>query len=140
MSVVFLRIDIPVRLINVHDNIVKIHKGTKIGCIDIFEGGADNVAENVRMTNEKTFDCSHIQYIIDAIKGDNESQATLSEKEMTIDIIREFQDIFSRNKMDVGFCPRIKHEIHTENVPPVALPMRRIPVNLEEKVDDLVND
>lgn len=59
------------------------------------------------------------------------------EKEMH-SIIKEFSDIFSVNKTDIGCTNLVSHDIDTGSSKPISCPVRRIPFALEEKVDGLV--
>ena len=52
----------------------------------------------------------------------------------------EFRDVFSRDKNDIGHCTILKHEIDLINPKPIAQPMRRAPLHLENKVDEMIQD
>ncbi|MEL7308570.1 MAG: reverse transcriptase family protein [Pseudomonadota bacterium] len=55
-------------------------------------------------------------------------------------LLKEFSDIFSVTKNDIGFTNLIEHEIDTGGVKPIACQNRRIPFGLEEKVDKLIQE
>ena len=45
------------------------------------------------------------------ISADEKSILTETELKRGIDLILEYQDMFSKNDLDVGFCSRVKHRI-----------------------------
>ena len=51
-----------------------------------------------------------------------------------IDIIYDYQSVFSLHDSDLGYCDRIKHTIPTTTDRPVYLPHRTIPVQLQSEV------
>ena len=51
-----------------------------------------------------------------------------------IDVIYDYQSVFSLHDSDLGFCDRIKHTIPTTTDRPVYLPHRTIPVQLQSEV------
>ena len=51
-----------------------------------------------------------------------------------IDIIYDYQSVFSLHDSDLGYCDRIKHTIPTTTDRPVYLPHRTIPVQLQAEV------
>lgn len=65
---------------------------------------------------------------------DGETQRRLKE------ILTENCEVFARNKNDLGFCSLVKHDIVTKPVAPINLKARRVPMALEDKVDEAVND
>ena len=52
-------------------------------------------------------------------------------KEELAKLLIEFQDVFSRDKTDLGRTHLGKHYIHTNNAKPVKLPPRRVPLAFE---------
>ena len=61
-------------------------------------------------------------------------------KKIVIPLLKEFSDIFSTSKNDIGLTKMVHHEIDTGSVQPIACQYRRIPFGLEEKVDQLIQD
>ena len=56
------------------------------------------------------------------------------------ELLNEYNDIFSRDKLDIGLCELVKHEILVDNAAPVYVPNRRVPMGYEKKVENLVDD
>ena len=55
-------------------------------------------------------------------------------------LLREFADIFSVDKNDIGLTKLVSHEIDTGDEGPIACQHRRVPLHLEEKVEKMVKD
>ena len=60
------------------------------------------------------------------------------ERKLMDDLLDEYKDIFSVHKWDIGKTNVVRHKINTGESAPIALPTRRVPIALEEKVDKLV--
>ena len=60
-------------------------------------------------------------------------------KEEMRKLLQRFHDIFSQNKMDIGTFRGVRHKIDTRSHSPVALNSRRVPLAMEEKVDEMVD-
>ena len=124
---------IPVRLINTKDTRVTIFKQTKIGTIEpINERNAkyENIFRSFGGNETK-----HIECILHNI---DEKVGSIEEKTSITKIIKEFKDVFSKDKNDIGHCSILKHEIDLMDNRPIAQPTRRAPLHLENKVDEMI--
>ena len=63
-----------------------------------------------------------------------------NQKERVLSVLMQHESAFSKIKGDIGCSKIVKHEICTLPKPPVHVPMRRIPMHLEEQVDNHVED
>ena len=128
---------IPVRIMNAEEHDVTIYKNTKIGFVEYLENA---MVENNRMlyVPNSSQDNEGMKTVIYNI----EQNKDLNEKERLelINLLKKYKSVFSKSKMDIGCCKAIKHQIILENPTPVNLPMRRVPMGFENKVDDIVND
>ena len=68
------------------------------------------------------------------------SQLIDAEKSMLLPLLKEFADIFSIDKNDIGLTDAVQHEIDTGQEKPIACPYRRVPMPLEDKVEGMVQD
>lgn len=124
---------IPVRVMNLSDKSVRLYKNTKLGFIDSVEVKRDENLRHIDSNNElESQNDLHSLKIGDSIPSTQAQEVK--------DLLNEFQDVFSRNKLDIGCCNQVKHHIIVENVPPIRQQIRRVPLGLEEKVDELVDD
>lgn len=55
------------------------------------------------------------------------------------DLLLEFQDIFSQNDEDIGVCKILKHQLYTNDVPPVKQALRRQPAHYQKIIDEKVD-
>ncbi|MEL7309029.1 MAG: reverse transcriptase family protein, partial [Pseudomonadota bacterium] len=109
-----------------------LYKGTKLGRLVNFEEERVFMFDNVR---EKSND-DVVNEILSLHKGclSSEEYASLE------NVLIEYKSIFSRSSTDVGLIKGFKHQIETNNHKPISLNPRRVPVNVQTKVDNLVND
>ena len=128
-----------VRIYNTTNADVKLFKNTKIGQLQECEI-ADNFKESIRLVNrnESSNNASHINQNLTDIESSK--YLSDSEKQQAKNLLIEYADIFSVDSNDIGLCNILKHKIDTGNSKPIAMPFRRIPEGLNEKVDNLVND
>ena len=61
-------------------------------------------------------------------------------KKKLISLLKDYSDIFSVSKNDIGLTNMVNHEIDTGSVKPIACQYRRIPFGLEDKVDQLIQE
>ena len=134
---------IPVRFFNVTNSDVTLYKDTLVGCLEKLND-SEGFVEHVRYFKEHDIlqayekDTKHVDLII----NDLECNLLVPEgtKNEAIAIVKEFQDIFSRTKEDIGFCKKVKHEIDTGSTRPINTRFQRIPMHVEDKVNEKVDE
>lgn len=126
---------IPIRLCVCDGESVKLRRLTSLGSLellnDVYFEQVDskdllNIDNNIEMNGiqkNSDFDLQHLSN---------------KEKMLMNELLFEYKDIFSTHKWDIGITNVVQHKIDTREVAPIALPTRRVPVALEEKVDKLV--
>ena len=142
-SIVSLRDNtIPLRVINLREEPCTIYKGTTVGQVESINYYGTN-RENIRLMEPQQQNSSNSSF--EHLK--NIEKRILENKNMTKDqqsklcnLIRSFSDIFSINNLDIGCCKVVQHEINTETEQPIHQQIRRVPLGLEDKVDNLVTD
>lgn len=124
---------LPVRLINLLGNDVNLYKNTIVGNLEFIENVQHDTCNVMSSTadQDKSDVCKHLFEANDI---------SPKEKNAVSELLKEFPDIFSTSKIDVGHCTKIKHTICVENVPPICQRMRRVPLGLENKVDNMVTE
>ena len=130
----------PIRVYNANNEKTKLFPNTRVGWLTPYENTyinkkdkKDSDTKNERYMFSMQEELSKKQ-MLDKIKiGKFDEKIT---DEIT-DILWNYRDVFSENKRDLG-CADIQHEIITRDHPPIALKQRRIPVALEEEVDQQV--
>lgn len=123
---------IMVRIINPIKQQNIIYKGTKLGKLEPLSTKNVSVIDNGSKTNSS-------EVISDIMKAHSD-WLTENELRSLKMIMTKFRSIFSRSSTDVGLIKGYEHVIDTKLHRPIAMNPRRVPVNLEDKVDALVND
>ena len=145
---------IPVRLLNVSDSSVTVNSNFVVGMLS--ECSADNNDEtftkfrsnkHVKMITDsfgKNADLSssenniHVKNIIDSIE--NNANFSSCQKQDVVRLVEKHSALFSFEKNDIGFVPHIEHEIIIKENSPCQQIHSRVPVHVEEWVDNQVND
>jgi len=55
-------------------------------------------------------------------------------------VLKEYKSLFSAHKLDLGLAQSFTHHIDTGNNSPISGPIRRVPISLENKVDNLIQN
>jgi len=127
---------IPVKLINVNSTAVTLYKNTKIGEFEILS--------HKKLT----------KYMINSINKKKDNNTTLRQllekihvyenlsnehKDKAFQLIKKYEEIFSIEKTDVGFCKFVKHEIELKQNAPVQQINGTVPLHVENWVDEQVD-
>ena len=67
------------------------------------------------------------QKIQEAIKANINKNVTLPEQHMMLQGLMEYEDVFSADKNDIGYCPLLEHTIDLTHDTPIFRPQFRIP-------------
>jgi len=127
--------DIPIRGIKDKDETFNLKKGTILGKIELISRTSHNRSlflskENKNMTS------------IDLIKfhTSNKFNRSTHENNLLSNLLLKYKTIFSRNKMDLGKTNIVQHKILTNCNNPITQPLRKIPLAIEPKVDELIEE
>ena len=114
-----------------------LSKGTHVGDfhpLNDSTGYSENIRSIDRLENSEEDNIIDVFEIFKAqlskLPGDQEMRMK--------DILHEFKDVFSKSKLDLGYNNSFEHRIETGSAAPIACSPRRVPVALEDKVDQLV--
>lgn len=121
-----------IRIINPLKQPNIIYKGTKLGKLEVLEVNDLYVIDN---GCEK----KNLEIIDDIIRVHSKSLSTVEIQSLS-KLITKFQSIFSKSSTDVGLIKGYQHVIDTKTHRPVSMNPRRVPVHLESKVDELIED
>ena len=124
---------IMIRVINPLRTHNTLYKGTKLGRIRVLpDYNVINMLDNFQEKDSSI--------VVKEILDSHAEKISLSQLRELEKILTRFKNIFSRSSTDVGCIKDVKHEIETGNRKPIAINPRRIPMHIEEKVDDLIQD
>jgi len=123
----------PVRVYNVSNEAVNLYRGTHLGDLEDYHSVKSvcklNESPNSLPINTEKF----LRQFNDQL-----SKIPPSERKEITDIFIEFSDVFSRSKFDIGLAKDVEHVIETGNALPIHSNPRRVPLGVEKKVDELV--
>ena len=124
---------VPIRILTLRDN-VNLKKGYAIGSISALNtSGCENI-RTILLNKEERWQALEVKF------AKHFPLMSESCKKKMVPLLHEFADIFSVSKSDIGLTDMVTHEIDTGNEYPICTPYRRIPMALEDKVDDMVKE
>ena len=125
---------VPVRLYNFSENVVKLYCDTVVGTVEITNRLEKPSEKLLCIENNST----HLEKL--RLSVQNNEVLSNAEKEVVVNLLNKFSQIFSKDKSDLGNYKAVEHEIITYNVPPIHMHPRRVPLGLEEQIDNQVKD
>ena len=127
------RLRIPIRIVNAVESCNVLEKGTILGKVIKVETTAErcNMFENDEDKSHKS--------VINDILLEHEQKLNSKELNKLKDLLFKYKSIFSLSSTDVGEIKKFKHEINTGNNPPIACAPRRVPIHLEDKIENLID-
>ena len=127
--------EIPVRFAKLQNCVRKLYKDTRIGFIEeVYDVIDDHNMCSIQLSNQKQHHIDDvIQYHTTVDVERSAQNKTYMEK-----ALREFSNVFSLNDMDLGFTDVYRHTINTGDTPPIAVLPRRIPMAVEHKLDEQI--
>ena len=72
--------------------------------------------------------------------GIDTSTMDQQQKDSLDDLLKEFADVFSTSKQDLGRTDAVYHSIHTGDAPPIKQPSRRLPLHYQQEVRHLLDE
>lgn len=127
---------IPVSIMKPEYSQCILRRGTRLGTLERLNI-SESYCEDVRMISKCKEDHQPSNDPLAELKI---GPLPRDEKEKLMEVIKEYSDVFSKSKMDVGCTQLLQHKIDTGDSAPIASAPRRIPTALEEKVDKLVDE
>jgi hypothetical protein len=123
----------PIRIINLANQCVHLFRGTHLGDLECFQQNEYRLRcmrshNGSKMKLDKII--SYFKPDLDRLHG--------KDRENMLKILEEYSDVFSEGKFDIGLAVDAVHRIETEDALPISCNPRRIPIGVEDKVDELV--
>ena len=130
-SLAYSQKEIPVRIMNISDEVCQIFPGTNIA-------EASSVVE-VRTVKSETSKPKHVpSHLSDlyqrTIEGMNKEQ-----QKKVANLLTKYSSVFSENDNDIGRTGVLKHRIPTQNVQPIKQPLRRVPYHMQKEMDEQID-
>ena len=124
---------IPVKIVCAQEGKYTLFKNTCIGTLEC--KNSFDIVCNIENDESKSYD-----EIVKEILSSHHSNLEREELDMLKIILIKYKELFSRCSTDIGTIKGIKHVINTGNNLPIAQPSRRIPMHLEDKVENLIEE
>ena len=122
--------NVPIKVIKSDQQRIILRQGTRMGSLEQLNH-PNGYMENLRMFQSTQSDNvsgeQSLKFDFEGVSAENKVKLE--------SLLREYSDIFSKSPMDIGCTTVVAHHIDTGDAAPIAVPPRRVPVALEEKVD-----
>jgi len=124
---------VPVRLCNLSNKNVVLQKNIKVGIIEFINEEKDCLQVVDAVSKKEKSDLLKLKdKIID------QNHLSLQEKQEAMELVDHFQNVFATNKSKIGYCDAVKHRIDLKNNAPVQQVVSKVPINVEDWVDQQV--
>ena len=130
-SLSYSQSEIPVRVMNLTDEVYKIHPGTNIA-------QASSVIE-VQTVKAKTPPQNNVSsHLNDLFLRTVEGMNTDQQKQVA-GLLNKYSSVFSENDDDIGRTGVLKHKIPTRDVQHIKQPLRRVPYHMQKEMDEQID-
>ena len=124
---------VPIRIYRTDDSMTVLHPRTHMGWIERVEEKSTKEVRCVQHTGTSDDNNFMERFKLPTEILTSEQGKTLSS------ILQEYRDVFSSSTNDIG-CTNIQHNIETGDNPPITVKPRRLPLGVEDQVEDMVRD
>lgn len=112
---------VPVRIINVSNELVTLYRNTTLGTVTAFDDGdVIGLPDQNNVNKRETKASCHVgpvsREILKEISADTDN-CTREEKQQFEQLILEYQEVFSKGPSDLGHTSMVSHRINTGNAP-----------------------
>ena len=123
--------EIPVRVMNITDEMCQIYPGTNIA-------KASSVVE-VQNIKSKMPQSKHVpSHLSDLYQRTVEGMNNEQQKKVA-NLLNKYSSVFSENDNDIGRTGVLKHRIPTKDVQPIKQPLRRVPYHMQKEMDEQID-
>jgi len=123
-----------VRVVNLSDETINLPAETDLGTAEvaiILPNAADSVGKSLwsKSTGVQTYE--HIQSVVDSLP----SELSVEERLEAVELLHQYQDVFSRHEYDLGRTTLIEHTIDRSDARPIKQGLRRQPQTSHAIID-----
>ena len=115
---------------------IKLPEGTTIGWISCTE----NSVKTVRSRKWEDNDPSRLDLIIKVLRIDENKNLDSLERNVIVNLIKEFADIFATGRDELNETDLVQHDIPLTTDRPINVPYRRIPFHLVDDCEKEINE
>jgi len=128
-----------VRVINLSEHTIDLPAETDLGTAEvaiIIPGPVDTVSKSLwsKATGGTTYE--HIQSVVDSLP----CGLSVEERLEAVELLHQYQDVFSRHEYDLGRTTLIEHKIDTSDARPIKQGLRRQPQTTHAIIDEFTSN
>jgi len=128
-----------VRVVNLSENTINLPAETDLGTAEfatILPDKADTVSKSLwsKATGGMTYE--HIQSVVESLP----SELSVEERLEAVELLHQYQDVFSRHEYDLGRTTLMEHRMDTADARPIKLGLRRQPQTSHTIIDEFTSN
>uniref|UniRef100_A0AAV2LU07 Uncharacterized protein n=1 Tax=Knipowitschia caucasica TaxID=637954 RepID=A0AAV2LU07_KNICA len=141
---------IPIRVLNTSSKPITLRRNTKMAevsaCIAVEDLDEDTEAVETVGVNNQAVSCEHfgLQETLTMLGLENldidSCEVSPYWKGQLMELVRKYEDVFSKSKLDCGSAKDIVHRIHLSDTRPFRLPYRRVPPGQYHKLREVLSE
>ena len=132
---------VPLRVMNLSQQPTNLYQGTRLGeLVKVEESMIAGVESNDRRKKEPHTVSAHKLEFLQQMVNDVGADLSDKDKEVLLELLLEYADIFAVSDEELSHTERLKHSIYTGDSAPVRQPVRRVPPHRRQEVHDLLQD
>uniref|UniRef100_A0AAV2LI13 ribonuclease H n=1 Tax=Knipowitschia caucasica TaxID=637954 RepID=A0AAV2LI13_KNICA len=141
---------IPIRVLNTSSKTITLRRNTKMAevsaCIAVEDLDEDTEAVETVGVNNQAVSCEHfgLQETLTMLGLENldidSCEVSPYWKGQLMELVRKYEDVFSKSKLDCGSAKDIVHRIHLSDTRPFRLPYRRVPPGQYHKLREVLSE
>ena len=126
---------LPIRLLNMSNNNLTLTKNTLLGFVE-------PILENAHHRSFVLGEVKNTMETKDLIDYHTNEKYNRSKEENALitKLLNDYNEVFSKNKMDIGKTDVVKHQIVTLTKNPIVQPLRKVPLAMESKIETLIEN
>lgn len=139
---------VPLKVMNVSEKPILVRCNAKLAdlvpCVALED--LDLVSQNTLAISDNSIQCD-IKSAEEKLKSIGLSELDISQcdtssncRDKLVDLIAQYEDVFSRNHLDCGKAEGFVHRIHLIDEKPLRLPFRCVPPSQYQKLQQVLNE
>ena len=133
----------PIRVINLTQQPATLHRGTKLAELEEVDECLIAATEPKKVSEDRER-ISHVSAeklkCLQELASNAEIDLSEEEKEVFLELLLEYADVFAVSDEDLGHTEQLQHSIHTGDSAPIRQSTRRVPLHRKQEIHDLLQD
>jgi len=126
-------------VVNLSEHTIDLPAETDLGTAEvaiIIPDPADTVSRSLWSKAAGGTTYEHIQSVVDSLP----SELSVEERLEAVELLHQYQDVFSRNEYDLGRTTLIEHKINKSDARPIKVGLRRQPQTTHTIIDEFTSN